>query len=160
MASDEDLFHAAPQTQGRASHQSIDEKKYSTRKDEITGLPVFSDELGIVGRIDIYKSNEKSLIERKHQLNTIYKGQIYQIWAQYFCMLEMGYEIKKLSFHAISVNKSFPVEIPNELNKQELLNFIEQFKNFNPETQIEINENKCKHCIYCNLCDKVETSDV
>jgi len=156
----EDLYHAAPQMLGRASHQSIDKQKYSTRKDEIAGLPVFSNELGLIGKIDIYKSNEKSLIERKYQLSAIYKGQIYQLWAQYFCMIEMGYEIEKLSFYATSVNKSFSVEIPKEQEKQELKNFIEQFKNFNLESKIEINENKCKHCIYRNLCDKTEVNDV
>jgi CRISPR-associated protein Cas4 len=153
-AADEDLFHAVPQTRGKAYHQTINEKKYSTKKNELAGLSVFSEELGITGKIDIYKGNEKSLIERKYQLNTIYKGQIYQLWAQYFCMIEMGYEIEKLSFYATSVNKSFPIEIPNEQDKQELIHFIEQFKNFNPEDQIEINKNKCKKCIYCNLCDK------
>jgi len=160
VAADEDLYHATPQTRGKAFHKTIDEKNYSTKKDEIAGISVFSNELGIIGKIDIYKSNEKSLIERKYKLNTIYKGQIYQLWAQYFCMIEMGYEIKKLSFYATSVNKSFSIEIPNEQDKQELIAFIELFKDFNPETQIEINENKCRHCIYFNLCDKTEAIDV
>jgi CRISPR-associated protein Cas4 len=75
-------------------------------------------------------------------------------------MKEMGYEIEKLSFYAISVNKSFPVEIPNQENKEQFSKFIESFKNYNPENQIETNENKCRHCIYNNLCDKTEVENV
>ncbi|MDR0305997.1 MAG: type V CRISPR-associated protein Cas4 [Chitinispirillales bacterium] len=160
MAADEELFHAAPQTQGKASHRAIDAQTYSTKQDIIVGLPVFSNEFGIAGKIDIYKSEEKSLIERKHQLNKIYKGQIYQLWAQYFCMTEMGYWIEKLSFYSISANKTYPVNIPSEDDKKEFAGFILNLRNFDPETEIPINENKCRHCVYCNLCDKTEVENV
>ena len=160
MGGDEDLFHAAPQTQGKASHKAIDGKKYSTKKDEVVGLPIFSDELGIIGKIDIYKGKEKSLIERKYQLSKIYKGQIYQLWAQYFCMVEMGYSVEKLLFYSISANKTYPVDIPSEEDKKELIDFIIKLKKFDPETQISINENKCKHCVYCSLCDNTEVENV
>lgn len=157
---DEDLVHATPQTQGKAAHIAIDEKTYSSRKDEITGLSVFSDELGVMGKIDLYKGREKLLIERKYQLKTIYKGQIYQLWAQYFCMTEMGYQIENLSFYSISTNATFPVEVPSARDKIELQKFILQFKQYNPELPVEININKCTHCIYCNLCDKMESENV
>jgi len=160
MAADEDLFHATPQVQGKASHQTIDEKNYSAKRDEIVGLSVFSNELGILGKIDIYRGNEKSLTERKHLLNTIYKGQIYQLWAQYFCMIEMGYPVEKLLFYSISTNKSYPVDIPSEKDKKEFTEFITELKTFDPESQIPTNENKCRHCIYCNLCDKTEVENV
>ena len=43
----------------------------------------------------------------------------------------------------------------------ELIDFIEQFKHYNPDSStIQINPNKCTHCIYCNLCDKTETNNV
>lgn len=160
MAADEDLYHATPQTQGKVAHSAIDEKTYSSRKDEITGLSVYCDELGILGKIDLYKAKEKILIERKYQLNTIYQGQIYQLWAQYFCMTEMGYEIEKLAFYATSNNKTFPINIPDESNKKELIDFIQRFKNFDPNQIISINPNKCTHCIYSNLCDKTYTENV
>lgn len=160
MGGDEELVHAAPQTQGKASHVAIDEKKYSSRKDEITSLCIYSNELGILGKMDLYKGKEKLLIERKYQLNTIYQGQIYQLWAQYFCMTEMGYEIEQLAFYAISTNKMFPIDIPSEANKKELQNFIQKFKEFDPTQAIQVNINKCMHCIYCNLCDKIETENV
>lgn len=160
MGGDEDLFHATPQTRGKAAHTNVDEKKYSSRKDDISGISVYSNELGLAGKIDIYKGAEKLLIERKYQLHTIYRGQIYQLWAQYFCMTEMGYEVEKLVFHSIKNNKTFAVELPTEADKSELKQFIERFKLFDPEQEIHINENKCRHCIYCSLCDKTDMENV
>ena len=61
---DEDLVHASPQTKGKAAHLSIDEKTYSSRKDEITGLSVFCDELGVMGKIDCKHSVNPVLFSR------------------------------------------------------------------------------------------------
>ena len=36
MESDEGLYHATPQTQGRIAHETVDEKKGSTSKDVIS----------------------------------------------------------------------------------------------------------------------------
>lgn len=160
MGVDEDLFHAVPQTQGKASHTNIDEKRYSSRKDELSGISIYSNELEIAGKIDIYKGAEKLLVERKYQLRTIYQGQIYQLWAQYFCMIEMGYTIEKLAFYSMKDNKTFPIELPGNSGKTELKYFIEKFKRFDPEQKVHINENKCRHCIYCSLCDKINIENV
>jgi CRISPR-associated protein Cas4 len=156
----EDLFHATPQTLGKAAHASIDEKNYSSLKDEITGLAVYSEELGVLGKIDLYKGKEKLLKERKYLLETIYRGQIYQLWAQYFCMKEMGYEVDRLEFHSLSTNRTFPIDIPTNKDKAELLGFIDQFKKFDPSQTFQVNSNKCLHCIYCNLCDKTDSENV
>ena len=161
MESDEELYKATPQTKGTIAHQGVDEKKGSTRKSDIMSLPVYCDELGISGKIDVYKQDRHLLIERKNNLKHIFRGQIYQLWGQYFCMKEMGYEVDKLTFYEISTNKMTDVELPGELGKQELIRFIEQFKNYNPASTIfKVNPNKCIHCIYCNLCDKTETDNV
>lgn len=53
METDEDLYKAVPQTKGTIAHHSIDTKVASTRKADIIALPVFSDSLGILGKIDI-----------------------------------------------------------------------------------------------------------
>jgi CRISPR-associated protein Cas4 len=156
MGGEEELYHATPQTRGKAAHTAIDEKKYSTRKDDLVGLSIYSDELGIAGKIDIYKAKEKLLVERKYKLKAIYQGQIYQLWAEYFCMTEMGFDIEQLAFYAISTNQTFPVEMPGDVGKQELKAFIEKFKVYRPEDAIETNENKCRNCIYNSLCDKTE----
>lgn len=161
MESDEDLYKATPQTNGTIAHKGVDEKKGSTRKTDIMSLPVYCDELGISGKIDVYKQDKRLLIERKNNLKHIFRGQIYQLWGQYFCLKEMGYEVEQLAFYEISTNKMIPIELPGQLGKQELVGFIEQFKRYNPaSTKIQLNPNKCIHCIYCNLCDKTNTDNV
>lgn len=66
MEADEDLYKATPQTKGTIAHQGVDEKKGSTRKSDIMSLSVYSDELGISGKIDVYKQDKHLLIERKN----------------------------------------------------------------------------------------------
>ena len=89
MDTDEGLYHAIPQTRGKIAHQSIDTKKASNRKDDLQSFPVFSEKYRLMGKVDMFKKKEKLLIERKYQLKQIFQGQIYQLWAQYFCLLEM-----------------------------------------------------------------------
>lgn len=161
METDEDIYKATPQTKGTMAHQSIDNKSASTRSSDIMALPVYCDELGISGKIDLYKKDKRRLIERKNNLKHIFRGQIYQLWGQYFCMKEMGYEVDNLAFYEISTNKMVTVQIPGNAGKQELLCFIEKFRRYDPaSTAFNINPNKCRHCIYCNLCDKTETDNV
>lgn len=160
MDADEDIFHASPQSIGKASHASVDNKTYSNRTSDILSLPIISNELGIMGKIDVYKADKKELVERKYQLKQIYKGQIYQLWAQYFCLVEMGYEVGSIAFYEIATNTSHPISLPTNENRTELCEFIERFKNFNPEDDIIVNYNKCVHCVYCNLCDKTDSDNV
>ena len=160
MESDEGLYHATPQTKGKLAHEPVDTKSSSNKKDVILALPVMSEELGVLGKIDVYRQTEKKLIERKYQLKQIYQGQIYQLWAQYFCMVEMGYEVKGISFYEISTNKTIPIAIPTDSDKMELMSFINSFKEYDPTAPILTNPNKCQHCIYCNLCDKTEKDNV
>ena len=111
MDADEGLYHATPQTRGRIAHETVDNKKASNRADDLQSLPVLSEEYGLMGKIDIYKGKEHKLIERKYQLRNIYQGQIYQLWAQYLCMKEMGYDVEAIAFYEISTNKMIPVEV-------------------------------------------------
>ena len=161
METAEDIYKATPQTKGTIAHRGVDEKNGSTRKSEIMSLPVYSDEFGISGKIDVYKQDRHLLIERKNNLKHIFRGQIYQLWGQYFCMKEMGYEVERLAFYEISTNKMMDVELPGESGRQELLGFIDKFRSYDPSiTPINVNINKCMHCIYCNLCDKTGSDNV
>lgn len=160
MEMDEELYHATPQTKGKLAHEPVDSKTSSNRKEEILALPVMSEQLGLMGKIDVYRKKEKMLIERKYQLKQIYQGQIYQLWAQYFCMVEMGYEVDKIAFYEISTNKTIPINLPTAENKDELMCFIQSFKEYDPSPPFVANPNKCHHCIYCNLCDKTEDNNV
>lgn len=157
---DDDIYYATPQNKGRFAHEGIDKKTYSNRKNDLLALPVFSNELGLIGKTDLYKQEEMMLIERKYQLKKIYQGQLYQLWAQYFCLIEMGYHVRKIAFYEISTKKMIYINLPTNEDKNELKCFISKFKNYNPCDYISINTNKCIHCIYCNLCDKNQAENV
>lgn len=161
MDTDEGQYKAVPQTQGKVAHKTTDKKSASNRADDILSLPVYSEEYGLMGKIDVYKRKEKKLVERKFQLKRIYQGQIYQLWAQMLCLREMGYEVESLAFYETSTNKITPVEMPTEGGLVKFRNFIDSYRSYNPEcTQFVVNPNKCIHCIYCNLCDKTTQDNV
>lgn len=160
MEADEDLYHAFPQVRGRIVHESLDSRKYSTRKSDITGLSVFSETLGVMGKIDLYKSDICQLVERKYSISQIFRGQLYQLWAEYYCMVEMGYSVKSLAFYEISKNRTIPVNLPGLEERYELENMIDSFRSYVPSKIIETNPNKCRHCIYINLCDKTDEDNV
>lgn len=158
---DESLYHATPQTRGRVAHEPVDNKTASNRADEILSLPVYSEEYGLMGKIDVYRRKERRLIERKYQLKRIFQGQIYQLWAQMLCLREMGYEVESLAFYEISTNKMIPVAMPTEQELCSFRDFVDRFRSFDPgSTSFSVNLNKCLHCIYCNLCDKTSEDNV
>lgn len=160
MDTDEGLYHATPQTKGRIAHESIDTKTASNKKNDLQSLPVYSARFKLMGKVDIFKQIEKLLIERKYRLKQIFQGQIYQLWAQYICLLEMGYEVEHIAFYEISTNKTIPVHLPTKKDITEFALFIKRFHEFNPDDKFYVNHNKCRHCIYCNLCDKTEEENV
>jgi len=160
METDEGLYHATPQTRGRIAHETTDTKKASNRADDLQSLPVVSEKYGLMGKIDLYRGRDRKLIERKYQLKSIYQGQIYQLWAQYLCMKEMGYEVESLAFYEISSNKMIPVSIPDYDQLREFELFLDAFKKYDPSQPITVNPNKCIHCIYCSICDKTEEDNV
>lgn len=161
MDTDETMYHATPQTQGKMAHATVDKKSASNCADDILALPVYSEEFGLMGKIDVYKRKEKKLIERKYQLKRIFQGQIYQLWAQMLCMREMGYEVESLAFYETSTNKTTFVELPTDEGLIRFKAFIERFRSYNPgTTPFVVNPNKCIHCIYCNLCDKTQEDNV
>lgn len=160
METDEGVYHAMPQTRGRIAHETVDKKRTSNRTDELQSLPVISHAYRLTGKIDIYRGREKKLIERKYQLKNIYQGQIYQLWAQYLCMAEMGYAVNAIAFYEISTNRIIPLELPSESQLLQFQQFIASYRNYDPSEQISTNSNKCRHCVYCSLCDKTEEDNV
>lgn len=157
METEDEIYHAPPQIQGKLVHNSVDRKTASSRKDVILSLPVYSEEFGIAGKIDIFYVKEHKLVERKFHISKIYQGQIYQLWAQMLCLREMGHCVDSLAIYETSSNTSYPIDMPSQDDILQFKEFIEQFKLYDPAvTTFKINCNKCIHCIYCNLCDKTE----
>ena len=155
MGTDDEVYKAVPQIQGSLAHQGIDKKSGTTSKSDIMSMPVYSESLGLFGKIDIYKEDKHLLVERKYNLKNIYIGQIYQLWAQCFCLMEMGYKVDSIAFYEISTNKMTYLDMPGASQRAELEEFISKFRSYRPdEDSFRGNPNKCKHCIYCNLCDK------
>ena len=72
------MFQSEYQLNGTKAHETIDSNRYSTRANIITSLDVYSDIYRIVGKIDIYNSKQKMLIERKKHIAKIYDGYVFQ----------------------------------------------------------------------------------
>ena len=89
---EEKIYHGKSQTVGKIAHDNIDKGKYSTARRYLQGLPIYSSRFNLMGKIDIYDSDKKFLIERKYKVNKIYRGYLLQLYAQFFCLEEMGIE--------------------------------------------------------------------
>lgn len=149
-------YQEKAQIEGRIAHQTIDNNKYSTRKNILQGLSVYSDRYRLNGRIDIFDETEGLLIERKKHIKTIYDGYIFQLYAQYHCLKEMNYNIKKLKLYSMDTNKSYPIPLPedNPVMQNKFEKLIEQINNFDLNNPFQANPKKCQRCIYANLCDR------
>ena len=161
MDMDEDIFVAAPQVKGKAAHKEIDSRTFSKNENDVQSLKVFSNELGLMGVIDLYRKDEKHLVELKNKVGgSLFLGQKVQLWAQYYCLTEMGYQVEKISVYEKSKGVFHDVKIHDSEDRNTLENLITKFRQFDFSQQIEINTKKCTHCIYCNLCHFTDYDNV
>ncbi len=153
--SDESLYHSTDQSEGKAAHASVDNKTYTTSKKVLQTLEIYSNRYGLGGKIDTYDQTTKMLTERKKKIKVIYDGYIYQLYAQYHCLVEMGYEVEAIKLYSMDDNKSYPIKLPHEdTNRQKGFEMLlHQIHTYNLNAPHEANPNKCKHCIYNPLCD-------
>jgi len=124
----------------------------------LQGIDVFSDKYKLCGKIDIFDVKKGLLTERKKHIETIYDGYVFQLYAQYFALSEMEYTVNALQLYSFDTNKKYAVLLP-EQNIEMKLKFeelIDRINNFDINTNIEVNPNKCKRCIYINLCDQAQ----
>lgn len=150
------LYQNAYQINGKKAHETVDTNTYSTKHNTITGIDVYSEQYGIVGKIDIMDLGKKTLIERKKKIKKIYDGYIYQLYGQYTALKEMGYDIKHLNLHSIDDNKTYNVALPED-DKARFIEFeklIQQIRNFSLEEFSQNNRQKCSTCIYEPACDR------
>ena len=150
------LYHTTDQTDGLMSHLSIDAQTYSTSKHILQGIYIYSATYMLCGKIDTYDGAKKLLVERKKRIKVIYDGYIFQLYAQYHAMTEMGYEITKMHLYSMDDNKSFPIELPED-NPDMQLKFektIAELRSFDLNAPFSPNVEKCRRCIYQHLCDK------
>jgi len=150
------LYQDNAQIQGTEAHKAIDENRYSSRSDVLQAIDVYCDKYNIVGKIDTYDMQTKTLTERKNKIKQIHDGYIFQLYAQYFCLTEMGFKVEKIRLYSISDNRMHPVPLPEE-NKDMLEKFvqaIQQMRLFDLDDFKQTNPLKCDKCIYEPLCDR------
>lgn len=147
----EETYHDEYQSKGKRLHDFIDNNK---DVESWKNAYVYSEKFGIYGKIDDYNPATKELIEYKSTIAIAFKGYYYQIWAQYLCMTEMGVKIEKMAFFDFKQNQKIEIPIPSQSDVEELLIHIKKVQRFDFNIEINVNPNKCKHCIYNNLCEK------
>lgn len=149
------------QIDGSAAHYSIDRGVYSDRKIILQGIPVYSEKYDLYGKIDIFDIKTGKLTERKKKIKVIYDGYIFQLYAQYFSLSEMGYTVKTLAFHSMDDNKTYYIPLPSD-NEEMLHKFediIIQIKHFSANEFQQDSIQKCLNCIYEPLCSFSVTSE-
>ncbi len=142
-----------PQINGTLKHESIDNCAYSTSKHILQGMSVFSEKYNIGGKVDVFDMKTGDLIERKAKIKKIYDGYLYQVWAQYFCLIDMGYKVKRIFLHSLSDNKRYPIKLPNKDNILSFERLLKDIRSFKLSDDFVSNSEKCSQCIYSELCD-------
>ena len=149
------VYHSTAQSKGRAAHKTIDSQSYSTSKNVLQGIDVYCERYNLCGKIDIYDRDKQELVERKRQIKFVYQGYIFQIYAQYFALTEMGYDVQKLKFYSMVDNKSYPVAKPEDSPEdfEAFEKCIADLRSFDLHADFTPVAAKCRGCIYHNLCD-------
>lgn len=152
----ERLYYGDSQLNGKAVHEAVDNKHYSTHKNILQGIEIYSNEYNLCGKIDIFDTDTGLLTERKKKIETIYDGYVFQLYAQCLCLREMGYTVKKIRFYSSDDNKVYPVPLPEENPEMftKFKNTLKEIRNFNVETFTPANPQKCENCIYNDFCDR------
>lgn len=149
---DQKLYHRTAQTVGKIKHEPIETKIYTTSAHILQGIEVSSEKYGIAGKIDTFNIKTGELVERKYKIKKIFDGYKYQLYAQMFCLLEMGYMVKVLAFQSLSDNKHFVIEMPNKKEVEKFEKIIEKIRSYKPRMPSRKNTKKCEQCIYKELC--------
>lgn len=150
-------YHRTFQKRGSLNHQILSTGTYSTKKEVLTDFPVYSEKLGLIGKVDIFDVKKGELVERKYKISKIYLGQKYQLYAQMVCLEEVGYQVKKLKIISQADNKTYNIPKPSAAELERFFQFISKIKKFDPTTsEFVANPNKCAKCIYNTLCEYAE----
>lgn len=152
----DELVHDRPQAEGKAVHETIEERRYSDRKNILQGVEVYSTEYKLCGKIDVFDIDRGLLTERKKHITRIYDGYVFQLYAQYYGLTEMGYAVKQMRFYSSDDNKTYPVKLPHEDEAMEeaFKKTIQDMNNFRLENFTQTNAEKCRYCIYEPMCDR------
>ena len=150
------LYQREDQLNGTKAHKSIDEGTYSTSKKILQGIEIYSSKYNIVGKIDMYDKSKKILTEKKKHISNIYDGYVFQLYAQYYAMKEMGFDVQKIRLYSIDNNKVYNIKLPEEDKDmfEKFEELIHDIKSFEINNFIQKNKSKCEKCIYEPACDR------
>ncbi len=104
---DSSAYYSTYQTNGLASHYTVDNNTYSTSKNILCGIDVYSEKYGLVGKIDQYDISKHRLVERKKMIKQVFDGYVFQLYGQYFGLKERGYEVEEMVLHSMDDNRNF-----------------------------------------------------
>ena len=150
------IYQNKDQINGTAAHEKVDDGTYSTKKTILKGLDVYCEKYNLCGKIDLLDINAKTLRERKKKVKTIYDGYVFQVYAQYFALVEMGYEIDKIEIYSMDDHKTYNISLPSEdtVMFEKFEEVINEIRNFDMNRFVQSNISKCQHCIYEPACDR------
>jgi len=149
-------YQQKPQLDGKAAHETIDNQSYYKNKSCLTGLDIYSETYGLVGKIDIYNAKTYELTERKKKINSVFDGYIFQLYAQYYCMIEMGYKVSSLALYSMDDNRKYCIQLPedNKVMQEKFVKTIYDIRTTDIANYRQLNIEKCKNCIYVAACDR------
>lgn len=148
-----EIYHQAPQLNGKAAHEAVDNSRYSSRRNILQGITVYCEKYNLVGLIDTFDISSGILTERKNSITAVYDGFRYQLYAQYFALEEMGYDVKSLRLYSMKDNIVYPVSLPTSVQVNDFECTLRRMQEWTPDCVFVANPKKCRACIYSPLCD-------
>lgn len=142
------------QINGSAAHEKPDNAEYSTRKNVLQGISIYCEKYNLCGKIDVFDVESGILTERKKRIKVIYDGYVFQIYAQYFALIEMGYSVKEIRLYSFDDNKIHRIPLPenDDTMFKKFEKLIYEINCFSLNDFHQNNIEKCRNCIYEPLC--------
>ncbi len=154
-------FQDEYQLNGSAAHEKTDNGDYSDKKSVLQAIPIYCQKYDLLGKIDVFDTETGILTERKKKIDFIYDGYVFQLYAQYFSLSEMGYKVNEIRLYSYDDNKTYKIPLPSQ-NEEMFFKFekvINDIKTFSFEEFVQSNILKCKKCIYEPLCSFSKKED-
>lgn len=155
-------FQSRDQIEGTHAHAAIEEGRYSSRSNILQAAEVYSEEYGVVGRIDLYDVARGILTERKKHVSIVYPGYVMQLYGQCICLREMGYEVKGLRIHSMDDNRIHAVPLPEDSpdDMRLFVDTLDSMRSFDVRGYRCETLSKCSRCIYRPVCGSTDFDDV
>ncbi len=142
------------QLNGTNAHKKSDSATYSTKRNMLQGISVYSSTYDLSGKIDTFDSEKGILTERKNKISVVYDGYVFQLYAQYFALTDMGYNVNQLRLYSLKDNKTYKIKKPEEDAEmfEKFKTLINSIKAFDFDGFEQNNNSKCNNCIYEPQC--------